>query len=152
MRKRKQWRSPKSLKAMLAARRAEPSSCYNETVVSHARIHDEVNYIVHSARSGITRVVGLGTVVLFSSETGDAWMLDPDDEFALCLMKDGERKPYEIGETDRRFAIQWTGRYRIEGSLFAYIAHDSPTQGRIIADYPTAAILQTIERLRAERA
>src|SRR5206468_11670813 len=117
--KRKKHRPPKFLQAVLAGRSAEPSVSFKETVVSQASIHAEVAHIINSARSGITRVVGLGSLVLFSTQTGDAWMLDPDDEFALCLMKDGEPKPCEINETDTKFAIQWTGRYRIEGSLFA---------------------------------
>lgn len=128
-----------------------PSVSHHETVANQASILDEVAYIIHSARSGIARVVGLGTLVLFSTETADAWMLDPDDEFALCLMKEGEPKPYEIGETDAKFAIQWTGRYSMDGPLFTYIAHDAPTQAKIIKGYPTALILETIERLRAGR-
>lgn len=136
---------------MLAGRSADRSVSYQETVVSQASIHEEVAHIINSARSSITRVFGLGSLVLFSTQTGDAWMLDPDDEFALCLMKDGEPKPYEIGETETNFAIQWTGRYRIEGSLFSYIANDSPTHGTIIGGYPTALIRQAIERLRAGR-
>jgi len=63
-------------------------------------------------------------------------------------MKNGEPRPYEIAETDTRFAIQWTSRYRIEGPFFAYIAHDAPTHAKTIEDYPTAHIPKTVERLR----
>jgi len=76
-------------------------------------------------------------------------MLDTDDELALCLMKDGEQWPYAIGETETKFAIQWTGRYRIEGMFFAYIANNAPTHAKIIEGYPTTLILKTVERLRA---
>lgn len=108
----------------------------------------EVDYILQRARAGDSRVVGFGQLLLFSTETRDAWMLDWEDEFAVCLMKDGIARPYELGETDGRFAIQWQGRYRIEGELFAYIDVETPAHARVIGGYPTRSIQKTIDRLR----
>ena len=63
-------------------------------------------------------------------------------------MRDGEAQPYQLGETDRKFAIQWQGRYHIAGGLFAYIANKTPANARVIGGYPTDQIRRTIERLR----
>ena len=62
------------------------------------------------------RVVTVGQLILFSTETGDAWLLDPTDRLAARLARDGEGEPIHIEETDTTFAIGWTGRYRIEGA------------------------------------
>jgi hypothetical protein len=52
-------------------------------------IQREVEYIVRRAAERNARVVTLGPFVFFSTETGDAWLLDPSDHLALCLARDG---------------------------------------------------------------
>src|SRR5258708_11505817 len=59
--------------------------------------------------------------VLFSTETGDAWLLDPSDQLAARLARDGDPEPIHIEETDTTFAICWKGHYRIEGPSFVYL-------------------------------
>jgi hypothetical protein len=41
------------------------------------RLADEVRYIQQRAAARDSRIVSIGQLVLFSSESGDAWMLDP---------------------------------------------------------------------------
>ena len=43
------------------------------------RLADEVRYIQRRAAEHDSRVVSIGQVVLFSSESGDAWMLEPSE-------------------------------------------------------------------------
>jgi hypothetical protein len=43
--------------------------------------------------------------VLFSTETGDAWLLDPADRLAARLARDEMTEPIRIEETDTTFAI-----------------------------------------------
>jgi len=68
-------------------------------------------------RGGITRVVGLGPLILFSTDTGDAWLLDWQDERALCLARGGTPQKVNIVETENDFAIEWTSDYRITGDV-----------------------------------
>jgi len=74
--------------------------------------------------------------VLFSTDTGDAWLLDRSDQLAARLARDGETEPIHIEETDTAFTVSWKDRYRIEGRAFAYSDRES---GRIITilGYPT---------------
>jgi len=144
----KKKRVPKFLQAMIAKRQSWPALDERILSGSELNLRQEVDDIIRSAREGISRVVGLGSLVLFSSQTGDAWMLDPENELGLCLLKDSEQQPHEIGETDERFAIRWAGRYHIEGRFFAYIPNDTPTHARVIVGYPTDVILQVVQRLR----
>ena len=75
-------------------------------------------------------------------ETGDAWLLDPSDQLAARLAREGEVEPVHIEETDTTFAIGWKGRYRIDGRAFVYSDHDT---GRVttILGYPTDKLGQT---------
>src|SRR6201993_149327 len=89
------------------------------------RLADEVRYIQRHAANHHRRIVTIGQLVLFSTETGDAWLLDPADRLAARLARDGMTEPIHIEETDTTFAIGWKGRYRIEGSAFVYADDDS---------------------------
>ena len=79
-----------------------------------------MRYIQHRAADHDSRIVTIGQLVLFSTQTGDAWLLDPADRLALRLARDGESEPVHIEETDTTFAIAWKGCYRIDGSAFVY--------------------------------
>ena len=106
------------------------------------RLTDEVRYIQRRAARYDERVVTIGQLVLFSTETGDAWLLDPTDRLAVGLARDGESEPIHIEETDTTFAIGWKGRYRIDGPAFVYSDRDT---GRVttILGYPTERLIQT---------
>ena len=77
------------------------------------RLADEVRYIQRRAADHDGRVVTVGQLVLFSTETGDAWLLDPADQLAARLARDGDPEPIHIEENDTTFAIGWKDRYRI---------------------------------------
>jgi hypothetical protein len=100
------------------------------------RLADEVRYIQRRAANYDSRIVTIGQLILFSTKTGDAWLLDPGDQLAVRLARQGESEPIQIEETDTTFAIGWKGRYRIEGPAFVYSDEDT---GRVatILGYPT---------------
>ena len=106
------------------------------------RLADEVRSIQDKAAEHDGRVVSFGQLVVFSTETGDAGLLDIADQLAAPLARDGDPEPIHLEETDTRFAIGWKGHYRIEGPAFIYIDRDS---GRIrtFLGYPTKKIAQT---------
>src|SRR5258706_108672 len=79
------------------------------------RLANEVRYIQRRAADHDSRILTIGQLVLFSTETGDAWLLDPADQLAARLARDGQSEPIHIEETDTTFAIGWKGRYRIDG-------------------------------------
>jgi hypothetical protein len=100
----------------------------------------ETAHIIRSAQSGVARVVGLGPLILFSSSTGDAWLLDWQDKSALCLARAGVRQHFNITETEQQFAVEWTSAYEISGDLMT--VQDRSGDAVSIHGYPTAAILQ----------
>jgi hypothetical protein len=144
----KKNRIPKFLQAMNAKRQQAWSTKESVVACTGTSLRAEVESICRLASKGESRVIGFGQLVFFSSGTNDAWMLDWEDDLAICLMEDGVQRPFELGETEAQFAIQWQGRYHIAGELFAYIDNKTPTHARTIAGYPTDAIDATIARLR----
>src|SRR6516225_1299358 len=100
------------------------------------RLADEVRYIQRRAADHDSRIVTIGQLVLFSTQTGDAWLLDPADQLALRLAQDGNSEAIRIEETDTTFAIAWKGRYRIEGRAFIYSERDTGRTTTILG-YPT---------------
>ena len=92
------------------------------------RLADEVRYIQRRAAEHDGRVVTIGQLTLFSSETGDAWIIDREDHLALRLARQGDPEPFHIEETATSFAIDWKGLYRIEGGIFIFTDRDT---GRI---------------------
>ena len=108
---------------------------------SRFRLADEVRYIQRRAAEHDSRIVAVGQLVLFSTATGDAWLLDRSDLLAVRLARDGEVEPVHIEDTDTAFAIGWTGRYRIDGPAFVYSDQDT---GRvaIILGYRTDKLSQ----------
>jgi hypothetical protein len=105
------------------------------------RLADEVRYIQRRAALHDGRFVSVGPLALFSTDTGDAWLLDPSEGLATRLARDGEPQPVHVEDTDTNFAVAWTGHYRINGAAFIYGDHVS---GRVttILGYPTSRIAE----------
>ncbi|MDI6769181.1 MAG: hypothetical protein QMD04_05840 [Anaerolineales bacterium] len=99
----------------------------------------EVDYIIQRAQEHDARLVVLASLVLFSTETGDAWILDSEENAALCLARDGEKQTFTVFDTTTQFGIEWTATYHIEGDTF--IVREESGQKRIIIGYPTREIL-----------
>ena len=105
-------------------------------VIGRAMRCDEVRHIQRCAARHDGRMVTVGQLILFSTQTADAWLLDSEDGLAAPLTRDGDPEPVHIEETDANFTIEWKGHYRIEGDAFIYV--DRKTGGtRTILGYPT---------------
>jgi hypothetical protein len=103
------------------------------------RLAKEIACIQRRAAEHDGRFVTIGQLVFFSTETGDAWMLDPSERLAARLACEGDPEPIDIEETETHFTIGWKGRYRIDGGVFLYTDQGS---GRVVAilGYPTTKI------------
>ncbi len=97
-------------------------------------IKKEIEYIIKRAYQCDGRVVRLGGLILFSTETGDAWILDKDDQLAICLVKDGEKQKYRLIDTPTQFGFDWECKYFIESDFFITI--DEQGNQKRIFGYP----------------
>jgi hypothetical protein len=104
---------------------------------------EEIRSIQHRAAEHDGRIVSIGPLVLSSTKTGDAWILDPADQLAARLAYNGDPLPVYIEETNTNYAIGWQGRYRIDGDAFVYEDNESR---RLIAirGYPIQLLLRVI--------
>jgi len=105
------------------------------------RLAEEIRYIQDKAAEHDLRMVTIGQLILFSTETGDAWLLDITDKLAARLARDGDPEPIHLEETDTRFAIGWMGNYRIDGPAFIYSDRKTGPVTTIVG-YPTKKIAQ----------
>ena len=110
------------------------------------RLSDEVRYIQRRAAQCDAPIVTIGPLLLFSTETGDAWMLDPSDQLATPIARDGDALSVHIGDTDTKFAVGWKGIYRIDGAAFVFQDNDSGNI-RTILGYPTQRISHEISKM-----
>jgi hypothetical protein len=99
-------------------------------------IHREIRYITQRAQAEDARIVTVGNLVLFSTETRDAWLLDTEDNFAACLCREGELQPLKITDTPDVFAIDWPACFAIEGT--AFVVQEQSGRTVVIQGYPTA--------------
>jgi hypothetical protein len=82
-------------------------------------IEREIRHIIQLAQAGDSHIVTLASLVLFSTRTRDAWLLDSEDDLALCLCRDGEPQPSRVIEISDKFFIEWTANFRIDGEFAA---------------------------------
>jgi len=107
---------------------------------AHFRLRDEVRHVQKRAAANDSRVITLPQLLLFSTETGDAWLLDRVDHLAVPVAQEGDPLPVHIEETDKTFAIEWMGTYQIDGPAFVYTENSGRV--RTILGYPTRLILE----------
>jgi len=102
---------------------------------------EEIDYIRSRAAERDGRLVTVGPLVMFSTETGDAWLLDPADALAARVARDGDPEEVYFEETDTNFAIGWKGNYQIHGLAFVFIDRDTARVTTILG-YPTRRLAQ----------
>jgi len=102
---------------------------------------EEIDYIRSRAAEHDSRLVTVGPLVLFSTETGDAWLLDPADHLAARVARDGDPEDLYFEETGTNFAIGRKGNYQIEGDAFVFIDRDTARVTTVLG-YPTRRLAQ----------
>ncbi len=105
------------------------------------QLAEEIQYMQRRAADRDGRFVTVGPLVLFSTATGDAWLLDPADQLAARLARDGDPEHVYFEESDSRFAIGWKGNYRLDGNAFTFIDRDTGLISTILG-YPTLRLAQ----------
>lgn len=100
---------------------------------------NEIAYIRRRGEERDGRWVEVGPLAFFSTETGDAWILDPAGRLAARLARDGAPEDFYFEESETRFAIEWKGTYRVEGDVFEFSERDSG-KSFSFTGYPTRRI------------
>lgn len=111
----------------------------------------ECEIILRAASEGTNKIIVTGPevlpvpFVLFAS-LGDAWLLDPEEELALCLMFRGEKLTRGFRDHARQIEIAWDGSFRLDGDGFA-VRTEHPVIGtRVILGYPLDELRPHLDR------
>jgi len=107
-------------------------------------IKDEITYIIKRAKNFETKIVSFKEFILFCTETGDAWLLDTDDNLALNLAREGIKQEFSLIDTPYQFGVDWKYNYVIENEKFIFI--DKTGVSRTIIGYPTEHIVEMINK------
>ena len=95
-----------------------------------------------------SRMITVAQFLLFSTDTGDAWLLDWSDQLAAPIARDGSPQPVHIEETNTQLAVAWKGHYQIDGPAFVYADEESGRPSPILG-YPTRRIAEQIAKLNS---
>ena len=106
----------------------------------------QVRSIQQRAAEHDGRIVSIGALVFFSTDTGDAWMLEPAEQLAARLALSADPLPVHIEETETSFAIGWQGRYHFDGDTFVYEDNRS-LRLSAIRGYPVNQLLRVISEV-----
>ncbi|OGQ87157.1 MAG: hypothetical protein A2512_02075 [Deltaproteobacteria bacterium RIFOXYD12_FULL_56_24] len=109
-------------------------------------IKTEVAKIQANAGAGKAGVLTLGVFVLFSTPSGDAWLLEVTDMDAIQVAQDGKKLAVEIEENPETIEINWTHKFEIKNKKFSLTSYkDNSEETR--EDYPTHAILAMVKKI-----
>jgi len=119
----------------------------------------ECEAIVAAAQNGEGRLVVTGPevldrpLILFSTPDADAWILEPNEDRAICLLWRGQKFEPEIHDHGREVQIAWDGSFDLAGDAFLVDVDLSAVGHRLIYGYPLRELrdalhhAKTFERL-----
>lgn len=87
--------------------------------------------------------------VLFSTGVGDAWLIEPDDQLAMCLLWHGEPEVIGVSEDPSRIEVAWDGGYELLSDFFHVEANNPKIGERATAGYPLEAVRKAIDRAQS---
>ena len=78
---------------------------------------------------------------MFASQQ-DAWLLDPDENLALCLVFHGQEQERNFEDTPRGIRIGWDGTYALDGDNFVVNTEHPLIGSRVILCFPLNELRQ----------
>ncbi len=89
----------------------------------------------------------LGVFILFSTEEGDAWLLETTDMDGVQVADHGEKIDVEIEENSETIEINWSHSFSIKNKKFITTSYADRTEKQW-EGYPAHAIFAAIKRIR----
>lgn len=126
-----------------------------EQVKGSRQLLPEIEAVVLAALTGTPKIVMTGPealasrqFVLMATEDGDAWLLDPEEDKALCLAWHGIRQEVTVRDLPTRIEILWDGEFELRGPFFAVQTEHSEVGTRHIGGYPLDQLRECLEAAR----
>jgi hypothetical protein len=125
------------------AKSGQPHTKLNSEAVSRRvsfNIQREIDYITKRAQAKDARLAQHGGLVFFSTQIGDAWMLDTEDSFAACVCRHGHPQLVRILESAKTIGVDWPCKFAIEGD--AFVICEKSGRLTVFHGYPLAEIAE----------
>ncbi|MEW6500636.1 MAG: SEC-C metal-binding domain-containing protein [Thermodesulfobacteriota bacterium] len=88
----------------------------------------------------------LGVFVLFSTASGDGWLLEVTEMDAIQVARGGESLAVEIVENPETIEINWTHKFAVRNKNFVLTAYADKSE-QVTTDYPTQRIAAAIKKI-----
>ena len=117
-------------------------------------LHADCEIILRAAREGVDKVIVTNAgelptpLVMFASQQ-DAWLLDPDENLALCLVFHGQEQERNFEDTPREIRIGWDGTYALDGDNFVVNTEHPLIGSRVILCFPLNELRQYIDKAQS---
>ena len=109
----------------------------------------EVEKIRKFASEKKEKVLSIGVFILFSSESGDAWLLEISDMDALKVSENGEDLEFKIEENPETLEINWSHRFAIKKKKFVVRSYINKSE-ETYSNYPTHRIISLLKRITSK--
>lgn len=96
---------------------------------------------------GKSEVRTIGVFVLFSSENGDAWLLELTDMDALLVARGGKAVEIEIVESAETLEINWSHRFSVKNKQMRVTAYADKKEEDLVG-CPVHSIQAAIKKIR----
>ena len=123
------------------------SSNLTEAQKIQISLQNEINAIQKLASKSKFKVRELGVFVLFSTDKGDAWLLEVTESDALQLAAEREIMTVDLEENPETIEIHWTHTFEIKNKQFI-ITDYKDKKVEAINNYPTHPISAAIKRIK----
>ncbi len=110
-------------------------------------VTDEIKKIQESAAKKEATIKVIGVFIFFSTDKGDAWLLEMTEMDAVIAAKSGKVIDVDISESDETIEVNWTHRFTVKNKEFKTTAY-SDNAIETYTDYPTSTISASLKKIR----
>jgi hypothetical protein len=87
--------------------------------------------------------------VLFSTGIGDAWVLEPDEALAMCLVWQGSSQAIGLRDDPARLEVEWDATYELVGDFFRLESEHPLIGTRAIGGYPLHVVRKVLDQAQS---
>lgn len=92
-------------------------------------------------------IIEIGVFILFSTSSGDSWLLELTDSDCIQLAEKGEKLAVPINESSEVIEVDWTHTFSIRDRQFEIVNYKDKNK-EILEDCPTKEIAAAIRRIK----
>ena len=111
--------------------------------ISRAELNGDIRVVLTGPE------IGIGPFIVFSTGIGDAWLLDPENQLAMCLVWRNQKIEPDLKEDPRTILIGWHGAYEILGDMFRIESDQAEIGIRAVGGYPLDGVRKVIDRIQS---